>query len=277
VDQYTEAAVALTQKDSGGQVTRWGGQLRPDFVLGYFYYVEAFGGKVRDEETRMTCMLGEPEAQEALEWIRAGMWDQNCFGQNNQINATGIPNTWTGVLPAGIVAFAERSADQFFDLAANMEEGSWDINHVPKGPKDQACMGAPDCWAVYKGVVDRGNQEAVWEYVKWMAAGDWYQENIATKAGRIPGLLSAAEKWPSILRTLEPKLEKVQLEVVIDQLKTGEARGPQLFRYQRAAEELIIPAMEQIYIEGKAPVSILQEVALKVTEAQKEALDRAGG
>jgi len=277
VDQYTEAAVALTQKDSNGQVTRWGGQLRPDFVLGYFYYVEAFGGMVRDDDTQMTCLLGEPAAQEALEWIRQGMWDLNCFGQNNQINATGIPNTWTGVLPAGIVAFAERSADQFFDLAASMEAGTWDINHVPKGPQDQACMGAPDCWAVYKGVVDRGNQEAVWEYVKWMAAGDYYQENIATKAGRIPGLLSAAEKWPSILRTLEPKLEQVQLEVVIDQLKTGEARGPQLFRYQRVAEELIVPAMEQIFVEGVAPVNTLQEVALKVTEAQKEALARAGG
>lgn len=277
VDDYTNAAAALTQKDSSGNVTRWGGQLRPDFVLGYFYYVEAFGGKVRDDESQLTCLLGEKEAQEALEWIRKGLWELNVFGQNNQINATGIPNTWTGVLPAGIVAFAERSADQFFDLAANLDEGTWDINHIPKGPKDQACMGAPDCWVVYKGVTERGNQEAAWSYLKWMAAGDWYQENIATKAGRIPGLLSAAQKWPTILRSIEPKLAKVQLETVIDQLKTGEARGPQLFRFQGAAEELIIPAMEQIYIEGAAPVTILQDVALKVTEAQQEALKRAGG
>jgi hypothetical protein len=35
--------------------------------------------------------------------------------------------------------------------------------------------------------------------------------------------------------------------------------------------------MEQIFVEGAAPVSTLQEVALKVTEAQKEALARAGG
>jgi ABC-type glycerol-3-phosphate transport system substrate-binding protein len=232
---------------------------------------------VRDEETQMKCLLGEPEAQEALEWIRHGMWDLNVFGQNNQISATGIPNTWTGVLPAGILAFAERSADQFFDLSNSLEEGSWDIAHVPNGPKDQACMGAPDCWAVYKGVTERGNQEAVWAMMKWMAAGDWYQENIATKAGRIPGLLSAANKWPDILRGIDSKLEKVQLEVVIDQLTSGEARGPQLFRFQRVAEEVFVPAMEQIYIEGAAPVSILQEVALKVTEAQQEALERAGG
>jgi hypothetical protein len=113
--------------------------------------------------------------------------------------------------------------------------------------------------------------------MKWLAAGDYYQVNIAAKAGRIPGLLSAAEKWPGILRDIDPKLESVHLEVVLDQLKTGEARGPQLFRFQAVAEELLIPAMEQIYVEGSAPVSILQEVALKVTEAQQQALQRAEG
>jgi ABC-type glycerol-3-phosphate transport system substrate-binding protein len=123
-DDYTDAAVKLTQKDSSGNVTRWGGQLRADYVLGYFYYVEAFGGNVRDDDTQMTCLLGEEPALQALEWIRQGMWDLNCFGQNNQINATGIPNTWTGVLPANIVAFAERSADQFFALSDSLPEAA---------------------------------------------------------------------------------------------------------------------------------------------------------
>ena len=112
---------------------------------------------------------------------------------------------------------------------------------------------------------------------KWISSSDYYQENIATMAGRIPGLLTAAEKWPAILRGIDSKLEQVQLEVVIDQLRTGEARGPQLFRFQAVADELIIPAIEQIYIEGSAPVSTLQEVARQVTEAQQEALERAGG
>ena len=109
-DDYTNAAIKLTKKDASGNVTRWGAQPRPDFALGYFYYVEAFGGKVRDDETMMDCKLGEEPALQALEWIRTNMWDVNCFGQNNQISATGIPNTWTGALPAGIVASAERSA-----------------------------------------------------------------------------------------------------------------------------------------------------------------------
>jgi ABC-type glycerol-3-phosphate transport system substrate-binding protein len=275
-DQYTEAATRLTQRN-GDQITRWGAQLRPDYALGYFYYVEAFGGKVRDPNDYMTCLLGEAPALEALEWIRQGMWDINCFAQTNQVNATGIPNTWTGVLPAGIVAFAERSADQFFSLADALPEGSWNIGHVAKGPVDQASMGAPDIWCVYKGVAERGNQDAVWDFLKWMSVSDYYQDSVARVAGRIPGLISAANKWPDTLRSLDARLGPVELEVVIDQLTSGEARAPQLFRYQSIADELINPAMDSIFLEGKAPVDIMVEVAQQVTDAQKAELARAGG
>jgi hypothetical protein len=137
-------------------------------------------------------------------------------------------------------------------------------------------MGAPDIWCVYKGVTERGNQDAVWQFLKWMTVSDYYQDNIATKAGRIPGLVSAAEKWPDILRGLDGRLESVDLEVVLAQLQSGEARGPQLFRYQSIAEEILIPAMEQIYVEGAAPVSIVAEVAGQVTEAQQAEMERAG-
>lgn len=276
-DDYVDAATKLTQKDSSGAITRWGGQLRPDFVLGYFYYVEAFGGAVRDTDTLMNCRLGEEPALQALEWIRHGMWDLNCFAQNDQVNATGIPNTWTGVLPANILAFAERSADQFFALSDALPEDSWDIAHVAKGPKDQASMGAPDLWCMYKGVVERGNQDAAWQFLKWLGVSEYYQDNVATKSGRIPGLKSAADKWPTTLRSLDGRLANVALEVVIDQLNSGEARAPQLFRFQSVAEEILLPAMQQIFVEGKAEVSIMVEAAQQVTEAQKAALARASG
>jgi multiple sugar transport system substrate-binding protein len=277
IDDYVAAAEALTQKDSSGQITRWGGQLRPDFWLGYFYYVEAFGGQVRDDDTQMKCLLGEPAAQEALEWVRHGMWDLNYFVQNNQLAGTGIPNTWSGALPAGVLAFAERSADQFFSMSEGMPEGGWDIAHIPQTPKGRACMGAPDLVVIYKEVTTRGNQEAAWKALKWLGAEEWYQEKVASESGRIPGLLSATQKWPATLRSLDARLEQVRLETVLEQIDMGYARRPPIFRFQSVAEELINPAMEQIYVEGTASVNILQEVAQKVTDAQQEALNRAGG
>lgn len=165
-DDYLAAAVKLTKRDSRQQITRWGGQVDSDFRQGYFFYVKAFGGQVRDDETMLTCRLDEVPAQQALEWIRQGMWDLNCFAQDNQINATGLPDTWTGLLPAKVVAFCERVSDQFFALAGSMAEGSWNIAHVPQGPHDRACMGIPDLWSIYAGVTARGNQDAVWQFTK---------------------------------------------------------------------------------------------------------------
>ncbi len=277
LDDYVNAATKLTVRDASGNITRWGAQLRPSIWDGWFYYIQSFGGDVRDDDTLMICQLDSDEAQQALEWIRTNMWDVNCFGQNNQINATGIPNTWTGVLPAGIVAMAERSADQFFALADSLPEGSWDIAHIPAGPKDRACMGALDIYCVYKGVLDRGTDKEVWEFTKWLGASEFFQGSMAAKAGRIPGLLSEAEKWPQTLRTIDSRLEPVALEVVIDQINTGEARAVQTFRYQSVAAELIDPAMQAILVEGVAPVSSLIEVAGAVNDAQQEALKREQG
>ena len=87
-------------------------------------------------------------------------------------------------------------------------------------------MGAPDLWSIYKGVTERGNQDAAWQFLKWLGTSEYYQDNIATKAGRIPGLIGSADKWPKILRTIDGKLGPVELEVILDQLKTGKARGP---------------------------------------------------
>ncbi|MBV7333754.1 substrate-binding domain-containing protein [Chloroflexi bacterium TSY] len=276
VEDCTEIATQLILRDDNGNITRWGGELRPSYELGYFHFVDAFGGMVRDEDTQMTCLLGEEQALQALEWIREGMWDINCFAQRNQINATGIPNTWTGALPANVVAFMGRSADMFFDLADSLPEGSWDINHAPAGPEEAVCHGSPDVWCIYKGVAERGNQDAAWEYLKWMGAGEWYQDNVAKRSARLPGLTSSAEKWPGILREIDGRLEPVDLEVILDQLKTNEARGPQLFRFQSVAEELFKPAMDSIFVEGAASVSIMEDVAQQITEAQMEALEREG-
>ena len=275
-DEYTDAATKLTTRDASGTITRWGGQLRPDYVLGYFYYVEAFGGNVRDGDNFTTCLLDSDEAQQALEWIRSGMWDANCFAQGNQIAGTGIPSTWTGVLPANVVAFAERSADQFFALSDSMPEGSWDITHTAAGPKGAVAMGAPDLWVIYKGVVDRGNQDEAWTFLKWLGTSEYYQDNIATKAGRIPTLLSATKKWPDTLRKLDERLSGISLEVILEQLENGEARGPQLFRYQSVADEILNPALDAIYAEGTAPVSSLIDIAPQVTQAQVDAQARAG-
>ena len=109
-----------------------------------------------------------------------------------------------------------------------------------------------------------------------MADGEWYQDKIATVSGR-----HYPDSWP--WQILGRHLRQTT--------RTGECstgngcraaarwlprRGP-TFRYQQIAEELINPAVDQVFIEGKAPVSIFEDIGPQVTEAQQVELERAAG
>ena len=276
IDDYVEAAVKLTKEDDAGNITRWGSEIRGGFWDGYLMWVRAFGNKVRDDETQMKCLLDQAEAIEGLEWIRKGMYELNCFAQPNQMGGTGLPNTWTGAVPAGILAMAERSADQFFSMADSVKDFEWDIAHVPKTPRGRSCMGLPDQWVMYKGAIEQGKKEQVWSFLKFLA-GDWYQEKVASVAGRIPCLKTVVAEWANILRKIDGRLEKVRLETLTEQMDMGYPEGVPMFRFQAVASEIINPAMEQIFVEGKVDANIMKEIAPQVTEAQQKALAEQGG
>lgn len=86
-----------------------------------------------------------------------------------------------------------------------------------------------------------------------------------------------ADSWAGTLRQTDPRLEQVRLETVVEQLQMGYPRRGPTFRFQQIAEELINPAVDQVFIEGKAPVSIFEDIGPQVTEAQQDALQRATG
>ncbi len=274
-DDYVATASKLVKKDASGQVTRWGGHFRPDYWNGYFQYVAAFGGQTRDEETWMKCLLGEPDAQAGLEWMRRAMWDLNAFIQDNQL-ASGTRDAWTGALPSGLVCFVERSLGDIPTFLQDIKDFEWDIAHIPQGPKGRSCMGLPSAEVIYKGTADRGNLDAAWKLAKFYG-GEFFNEEYSAVSGFLPLLPPLLDKWASNLRAKEPRLGKIRLETVIEQVNMGYPKGTPMFRFQSAAQEIIDPAMQQIYTEGTAPVSLLKDITADVEKAQQEALARATG
>ena len=270
---YEANAVATTLKDADGKTTRWGGGLRGGLWWGWVYHIYGFGGQVRDEETRLECLLGEPEALEGLEWLRRVMWDVNCFARADQIAATGLPlQTFSG-LPGGITCMAELSTEAVGAMEQFAKDFDWEWNqtHYPKGPVTRSAQGLPDVRSIYAGVIKRGTQEAAWEWVKFKCAEEWFQDEGITKTcGRFPGLLASVAKWVTLLRELKPALQNVHIETIPEAVDMGYLRGSPVFRDQRAAQELIDPAIEAVLVTGEQPVSIFKDVAAAVTKQQKE-------
>ncbi len=275
LEDYAAAACNLVTKDASGKLTRWGGCFRyaGDWWNGYFFYVEAFGGQIRDEDTRMKCLLGEPETQEALEWIRKLMWEQNCFVQPNQVNSAGLADFWSGAMPAGLIASTEQSICVTY-LVVNAPGTDWDIAHIPQGPKGRASMGIPGVFVMYKGVKERGTQDAAWEMMKFMI-DEWFQAETMALTAYGPVLNSLLDKWISSVRAQFPELEGKRLETLTEAVRMGYPKQTPMFRYQTVAQEIIDPAMEAIFVTGEKPVSSLKDIIEKVDKSQEDALARA--
>ncbi len=274
-EEYTETARKLTKKDANGKITRWGGCIRfaSDWWLGYFLYVLAFGGKVRDEETRMECLLGEAEAQEALEWIHRGMWEENCFIQPDQVGASGLPDPWGGGFAAGLLASAEESMG-VVQIMKTADTWELDVAPVPGGPKGTACMGIPSVYMIYTGTQRRGTADAAWAFLRYLASEE-SERTFVNFYYMLPVHTTLFGDWTTSLRKLEPKLEKVNLEAIVGQLTSGQARAPEMFRFQSEAAEIIDATMQTIYVTGKEPVASLKGIVEQVNKAEVEALARA--
>ena len=273
-DDYETGACAVLQQDADGNTTRWGGRLRGGLWWGWVYHIRAFGGEVRDEETWLECLLGEPEAQEALSWLQRMYWDDpNCFARTDQISATGLPNQSVGGLPGGIVCMAELSTEHIGSMQAAAQDFDWEWGetHYPTGPVARSAQGLPDVRSVYAGVVERGTMEAAWEWMKFICTEEWFQEEGITRTcARLPGLLSVVERWPTILREMKPGLDDVHIETIIEAIEMGYLSGSPNFRFHREAQELIDPALEAILVTGDQPPEYMKEVAAEVTRVQKE-------
>jgi ABC-type glycerol-3-phosphate transport system substrate-binding protein len=83
-NDYAEALRKLTKKADDGTIEMLGGFLPPNSQR-LWPHVRAWGGNFTDEETRTKCLLREDPAQEALEWIRSLMWDENVIAQQLQV------------------------------------------------------------------------------------------------------------------------------------------------------------------------------------------------
>ena len=52
-------------------------------------------------------------------------------------------------------------------------------------------------------------------------------------------------------------------------MEQGYPSGREFFKNNIAAQEIIVPALEKVYLTGNTPVSYFKEIADKVTAAQK--------
>jgi multiple sugar transport system substrate-binding protein len=257
-DDYA-AMIAKLNKEEDGRIVRWGG-----FVpMGWdrlHWHIQAFGGHVANPDDWTECWLDKPEAQEALEWIRARMWDDLTLMQPLQAEDRGEAGIW----PTRLAATMEGGMGNLVSYATEATF-EWDLTHVPKGPARRATLGTNDGWAIWKGTE---HPDEAWEFMVYLCDKK-FQTFVMSGWGTLPNRLSLLPDWKSQARAGIPELENVNLDVVLEALDEGYPLNSEQFKVQAESDTLIEAAIEKVFFVGDTPVSYFAEVAEQVTEVNR--------
>ncbi|MCP4607302.1 MAG: extracellular solute-binding protein, partial [Planctomycetes bacterium] len=78
-DDYLDAMKRLTHdRDGDGETDLWGSMLDISWDR-IQVHINAWGGHIVDPDDPVKCLMCEPEAMAAMEWIRARMWDDQVL------------------------------------------------------------------------------------------------------------------------------------------------------------------------------------------------------
>ncbi|MGQ9556209.1 MAG: extracellular solute-binding protein [Anaerolineae bacterium] len=261
---YTEMLMRMTKKE-GDKVVRWGGS-QPIWYDRIMIIVQAYGGHFVNPDDWTECWLGKQEAQDALEWLRARMWDDNSVAQPLQLEGIGqATGTEAGPWAAGMLATQEdgMGAIMFY---VNESKFDWALTHLPPGAARRATLGTTDGWAVYKGTKQ---PEACWKFLQFLT-GDKFQPFIMEAWGGIPCRASLLPKWKDTVTGAYPVLAKANLDAVLECLEMGYPMLTEEFKKQGESEAAINAALEKVFQVGDTPVSYFTEVAEEVTKINRE-------
>ncbi|MBV7334859.1 sugar ABC transporter substrate-binding protein [Chloroflexi bacterium TSY] len=185
-DEYLDAMHQLTHdRDGDGEIDLWGSMTDISWDR-LQIHVNGFGGHLVDPGDPATCHLTSSNTLEALEWIRARMWD-------DQVMAT-FPDVQNMTL---------RNA--FIDeRIAMVEEGSWALKDIltgskfnvgvapfPVGPKQRVTLATTDGFGIYS---ETQHAEASWELMEFLISQD-YGRAMAHANFLQPARASVVDDW----------------------------------------------------------------------------------
>jgi len=260
-DDYLEAMKRLTHdRNNDGQIDLWGSilDLSWDRIQ---VHVNAWGGYFVDPGDPTRCRIGDTPALQAMEWLRARMWDDHVMARPLDVQNMGPQQ-----------AFFNRKV-------AMAEDGSWALKNIlsnanfrigvaplPSGPARRVTLSTTDGFGIYGGT---HFPQASWELLKFLISKD-YGRAMAQANFLQPARASLVQDWVDYIRQEFPrKTEEMDIAVFAEGHIQGYSVVAEIFPNMVDAKRLIYAAWDQIFLLGEQPVNLMKDVAAQVEAAQK--------
>jgi multiple sugar transport system substrate-binding protein len=258
-DDYLTAMKKLTIR-SGDQVTQWGSMFDPSWDR-IQMHVNGWGGHYVDPNDPRHCEMAEPPALEAMEWLRARIWDDR-------------------VMPTFLEEGNVSTRQAFINgKIAMVEDGSWALKDIldgatfrvglapfPAGPQRRVTLASTDGFGIYAGTK---HPEAAWEFLKFLVSKE-YGRAMAKAAFLQPARSSLVTDWVNYIRQEYPqKSAELDIAAFADGQVKGYSVTAENFSNMVGVHEIAQSTWDQIYTLGKTPVSEMTKVCQQIESIQK--------
>jgi multiple sugar transport system substrate-binding protein len=260
-DDYLAAMKHLTQaRNQAGKPGVWGSMIDIGWER-LQVHVNAWGGHFVDPNDPTKSQMADAPALQALEWIRARMWD-------DKVMATALDVQNTGTREAFIAG-----------QLAMVEEGSWALKTIlssakfrvglaafPAGPARRATLATTDGFGIYEGTQ---HPEAAWELLKFLVSQE-YGRAMAKAQFLQPARASLVDEWIGFIRSEFPDQSKdLNIAAFADGQRKGYSVIGEAFANQADALRLTKAAWQQIFTLGQSPVGTITDVSRQIENAQQ--------
>jgi len=262
-DDYLAAMQRLTRdRDGDGKTDLWGSMMDISWER-IQVHVNAWGGHLVDPNDPTRSLMGEPAAMQAMEWLRARMWDDKVMAAPLDVQKMGTSEAFI----AQRLAMVE---DGSWALKAILAEANFRIGVVPfpAGPVRRATLATTDGFGIYAGTK---YPKAAWELVKFLISKE-YGRAMAKAHLLQPARASLVDDWVGYIRAEFPdKAKDMDIAAFADGHLKGYSVIAETFANMGDATRIANAAWEQIYTLGTASVDLMKTASRQIEEAQRGA------
>ncbi|MBV7338943.1 substrate-binding domain-containing protein [Chloroflexi bacterium TSY] len=216
------------------------------------YWIRGFGANMVDPEDNTRCGLADPEAVEALEWMRGIVHDEPLFAYGADIGM-GVVELFLGQR----IALMEIGP---WNLGVQADGATfrWDVAPMPDGPAGHTTHQSVDGTMIWKGTE---YPEESWELLKWLTS-PLYGRLYITWAQKQPSRKSLLPEYAQIMREANEKFEEINLDVFTDSVGQDIGGPEEMFAEDLATKNQILkPSFDRVMQLGEDPVQLIVDTA----------------
>ena len=259
-DDYLEAMKRLTHdRDDDGNIDLWGSILDVSWDR-IQMHVNGWGGHFVDPQDPARCLMGEPPALAAMEWIRARMWEDQVMARPLDVQNVGLQQAFL----AEKVAMAEDGSWALKDIlsGADFRVG---VAPLPAGPQRRVTLATTDGFGIYR---ETRYPQAAWELLEFLIGKD-YGRAMAQANFLQPARASLVQDWVDFIRQEFPdKAREMDIAVFAAGQLEGYSVVAEIFANMADAKRIVYSAWDKIFLLGEQPTELMVDVARQVEAAQ---------